>query len=211
MVNNLSVSFNVFDGFFKSVGLSLEGSQDVRLGGVLGSLEFFSGDGGQSLQFRGGDFEELVSVAGRTGDAETKETSIGEVEVDGVDGINEAVFIEDVGGASVVKSAVTSPGVGGSEEGADDLQSKDVAARPGDGSEGQSQSDVVFITLVSVFTSGVFSRLSLGGVSGRGGDEAELGLNELNEFLMVFDTSSRNEDSVRVDVFELELLEDVSV
>jgi hypothetical protein len=121
VVDDLSVSFNVFNGFFESVGLSLEGSQDVRLGGVLGSLEFFLGDGGQSLQFGGGNFEELVSVAGGTGDAETEETSIGEVEVKSVDGINETVFIEDVGGASVVKSAVTSPGVGGTEEGANDL------------------------------------------------------------------------------------------
>jgi len=120
-VDNLSVSFNVFNGFFESIGLSLESTQDVGLGGVLGSLEFFFGDGGQSLQFGGGDFEELVSVAGGTGETETEETSIGEVEVDGVDGINETVFIEDVGGASVVKSAVTSPGVGGTEEGADDL------------------------------------------------------------------------------------------
>lgn len=211
MVNDLSVSFNVFDGFFKSVSLSLKGSQDVRSGGVLGSLEFFVGDGGQSLQFGGGGFEELVSIAGGTGETETEETSVGEVEVNGVDGINETVFIEDVGGASVVKSAVATPGVGGAEEGADDLQSKDVAARPGDGSESQSQSDVVFIGLVSVFTTSVFGRLSLSGVSGSGGDEAELGFNELNEFLMVFNTSSRNEDSVGVDVFKLELLEDVSV
>lgn len=84
-------------------------------------------------------------------------------------------------------------------------------AGPGEGSESQSQSDFIFISLVSVFTSDVFSGLSLDGVSGGSGDEAELGFNEFNEFLMVFNTSSRNEDSVGVDVFKLELLEDVSV
>lgn len=214
MVNDLSESFNVFNGFFESVLLSFEGSQDVRFSGILGSFEFFSRDGGQSLQFRSGSFEELVGMTGRTGDGKTEKTRIREVEVDGVGGVNETVFIEEVGGGSGVEtfSGATSGERGGvAEEGADDLQSKDVLASPRSRSESQSQSDVVFVSLVSVFTSDVFSGLSLGGVSLRSGDEAELRFNEFNEFLMVFDTSSSDEDSVGVDVFKLELLEDVGM
>ena len=214
MVNDLSESFNVFNGFFESVLLSFEGSQDVRSSSILGSFEFFSGDGGQSLQFGSGSFEKLVGMAGGTGDGKTEKTRIREVEVDGVGRVNETVFIEEVGRGSGVEtfSGATSGERGGvAEEGADDLQSKDVLASPRSRSESQSQSDVVFISLVSVFTSDVFSGLSLGGVSLSSGDEAELRFNEFNEFLMVFNTSSSNEDSVGVDVFKLELLEDVGV
>lgn len=153
-------------------------------------------------------------MAGRTGDGKTEKTRIREVEVDGVGGVNEAVFIEEVGGGSGVKtfSGATSGERGGvTEEGADDLQSKDVLRSPRSRSESQSQSNVVGVILVSVFTSDVFSGLSLVGLSVSSGDEAELRFNELNEFLMVFNTSSSDEDSVGVDVFKLELLEDVGV
>lgn len=124
VVNDLAESFNVFNGFFKSILLSFEGRQDVGFSGVLGSFEFISGDGGQSLQFGSGSFEELVSMAGGTGDAETEKTGIGEVEVDGVDGVNVTVFIEEVLGASGVNTSVrtsNSVGRGVADEGAGDL------------------------------------------------------------------------------------------
>ena len=63
-------------------------------------------------------------MAGRTGDAETEKTGIGEVEVDGVDGVNVTVFIEEVLGASGVDTSVrtsNSVGRGVADEGAGDL------------------------------------------------------------------------------------------
>lgn len=211
LINDLSENFNVLNSFLESVLLSFETGQDVGLSDTLCSLEFFVGDGGQSLQFTDSSLEELVGVAGSTSDGETEKTRVREVEVDGVDSIDVAVLVEEVGQSSAVESSGAGVRAGVSEEGIYNLQDEDIVGSPLSRLESQSQSGDVFIVLVSVFTSQVFSSLSLGDLTLDGRNEGELGLNELNEFLVIFNTSSSNEDSVGVDVFKLELLEDVGV
>lgn len=211
LINDLSEDLDVSNSFLESVLLSFKGGKDVSFSDTLCSLEFFVGDGGQSLQFTDSSLEELVGVAGGTSDGKTEKTRVREVEVDGVDGINVAVLVEEVGQSSTVESSGGGVRAGVSEEGIYNLQGEDVLSSPSSRLESQSQSGGVFVVGVSVFTSQILGSFSSTSVTLDGWDEGELGFNKFNEFLMVFNTSSSNEDSVGVDVFKLELLEDVSV
>lgn len=211
LVDNLSVSFNVLGGFFQSVTLSLEGVQDVSLGEGLSSGEFFTGDAvGEVLEFSDGGVKDFSSVRSSTSNGKTEETSIGEVEVNGTSSINPVVFIKKVLVDSAGSASTSGGGRSASNDGVKDLEGEDILASPRSRSEGKTDSDVVVFSDNSVFTTEVVGGFSSVGVTGDGGDEGELRFNEFNEFLVVFNTSGNNEDSVGVDVFKLELLEDVS-
>lgn len=78
---------------------------------------------------------------------------------------------------------------------------------PGDGLEGEDELDFVVIGEVSGFSTNVLALLSLselGSLNSR--HVRESGANELNELLVIVNTSSDNIDSLGVDVLVLELL-----
>ena len=90
------------------------------------------------------------------------------------------------------------------------MEGKDIFVSPGDGLEGKTQGEFIRIGDNSGFTSKIFRSFSSLDFSGDSGDEGELRFTEIDEFLVIFNTSSADEDSGRVDVFELELLKDIS-
>lgn len=113
----------------------------------------------------------------------------------------DVVVLEQVSGGSSLR--------GVTNEGTEDLQSEDILAVPRSRSESQGQSDIVGISVVSEFTTSIFRSFSGVSLSFNSGDEGELRFDEVNEFLMVFNTSSADGDSVGVNILKLELLDDV--
>jgi len=166
LVDNLSENFNVLGRFFKSVSLSFKSTQDVGLSKGLGSLELIVADAaGKALKFRDGSVKDVASIARSTSNTETEKTSIREVEVDGTNGIDPVVFIDEVLVNSAWGSSTTSWGGGRSNQSGKDLESEDVLTLPRSRSKSKTNSEVIVFSLDSVFTSDVVGSFSGVGAS----------------------------------------------
>lgn len=116
---------------------------------------------------------------------------------------------EVLGGSGVHALAWAASGEGGgrSQQSVQDLEGENIVGSPRDGLEGEGQGDFVGLTGDSGLTSDIFSSFSGLDLTLDGGDEGELGVDEVDELGVVLDTGGTDEDSVGVDVFQLELLE----
>lgn len=119
----------VLSGLFESIRLSFKSSKNLVLEDALGESKFVSRDGrSKCLEFSDSQVEDVLRLVSGTSHAQTEETRVGEVEVQGFRSINVRVLLEQVLAESVRV-----------EQGCGNVERSQISRAPSNGVEKQRQ------------------------------------------------------------------------